>query len=167
MLITDFKVKATIAIITKNGQIKKTNLNEFSVQRYSKPIKCMKLSNDDEVVDVGYLDGDSEIVVLTESGNALRYHEENVSLVGIRASGIKAINDVKKSGKIIGASILHHEENKNIVIVTNKGAIKVINPKNINLTNRTNKVTPIYRCFKSDPHSIVFVGDINSDEKFL
>lgn len=165
ILVSDFEKDISIALVTKNGQIKKTKLNEFKATRYTKPIRCMRIADDDEVVDFGYLDGDSQIVVLTDKGNALRYHEENVSLVGIRAGGIKAINDVKKSGYIVGMAILHTGELKNAFLVTNKGGVKVIDPRNINMTNRTNKVTPVFKCFKSDPHNAIYLGLLPDEKK--
>ena len=41
--VTNFDDEQVITTFTKNGMIKRTNLSEFKVQRYSKPITCMRL----------------------------------------------------------------------------------------------------------------------------
>ena len=41
-----------ITFFTKDGMTKRTNINEFKVQRYSKPINCMNLKNDDALISV-------------------------------------------------------------------------------------------------------------------
>jgi len=165
LLVKDFKKDINIVIVSRNGVIKKTSLEEFVVQRYSKPIKCMSLKSDDAVVGAGYSDGDSEIVVISEDGNALRYHEEGVPLIGLKSSGVKAVSDISKTGHLVGSAILTNESTRLIYIVTDKGGHKVINPRNINLTLRTNKATPVYKCFKSDPHKTVSVGFVNEEKK--
>ena len=160
--VRNFKKDVNIVLVSRLGIIKKTSLEEFVVQRYTKPIKCMRLMSDDSVVGVGYSDGESEIVVLSEDGNALRYSESGISLVGIKSGGVKAVSSVEKTGELIGMVVLHNECTKLAYLVTDKGGSKVINPRNINLTLRTNKATPVFKCFKSDPHLAIgfeFVND--------
>jgi len=165
LLVKDFKKDINIVMVSRNGIIKKTSLEEFVVQRYSKPIKCMSLKSDDALVGAGYSDGDSEIVVVSEDGNALRYHEGGVPLIGLKSSGVKAVSDISKTGHLVGSVVLTNESTRLIYIVTDKGGHKVINPRNINLTLRTNKATSVYKCFKSDPHKTVSIGFVNEDKK--
>ena len=163
--VKEFNPDISIVITSKLGIIKKTSLEEFKVQRYTKPIKCMRLMTDDSVVGVGYSDGDSEIVVLSEQGNALRYSESGIPLVGIKSGGVKAVSGVEKTGELVGMVILHNESTALSYLVTDKGGSKVINPRNINLTLRTNKATPVFKCFKSDPHNAVSFGLVNESKK--
>ena len=165
LLVKDFKKDISIVMVSRNGVIKKTSLEEFVVQRYTKPIKCMGLKSDDALVGAGYSDGDSEIVVISEIGNALRYHESGVPLLGLKSSGVKAVSDVSKTGHLVGSVVLTNESTRLIYLVTDKGGSKVINPRNINLTLRTNKATAVYKCFKSDPHKTVAIGFVNDSKK--
>ena len=43
--------------VTKNGMVKKTELNQYKAQRYSKPLVAVNLKGDDEVIDVHLTDG--------------------------------------------------------------------------------------------------------------
>ena len=165
LLVKDFNKDINIVMVSKNGIVKRTSIEEFKAQRYTKPIKCMGLKSDDAMVGASYSDGDSEIVVVSETGNALRYHENGVPLLGIKSSGVKAVSDISKTGHIVGSVVLTNESTRLMYLVTDKGGHKVINPRNINLTLRTNKATPVYKCFKSDPHKVVGVGFVNEEKK--
>ena len=162
--VKEFNPEVSIVLTSKMGVIKKTSLEEFKVQRYTKPIKCMRLMTDDCVVGVGYSDGQSEIVVMSEQGNALRYGESGIPLVGIKSGGVKAVSGVEKTGELVGMVILHNESTALTYLVTDKGGSKVINPRNINLTLRTNKATPVFKCFKSDPHTAVSFNLVNESK---
>ena len=163
--VKEFNKNVNIIIATKLGIIKRTSLEEFKVERYTKPIKCMRLMSDDVVIGASYSDGDSEVVVITDKGNALRYSESGISLVGIKSGGVKAVSGVDKTGELIGMEVLTNESTKLMYLVTDKGGSKVINPRNINLTLRTNKATPVFKCFKSDPHLAVDAKFVNEDKK--
>ena len=52
--VTDFTANLDITIATRNGMIKRTMLSEFQVSRYSKPVSCMKLKDDDVVINACY-----------------------------------------------------------------------------------------------------------------
>ena len=67
LIVSTFDKDICIGLISKNGQIKKSKLNEFFVQRHSKPIGCLKLSKDDELADICVLNGNNNILVLTEN----------------------------------------------------------------------------------------------------
>ena len=165
LLVKEFKKDINIVMVSKNGIIKKSSLEEFKVQRYTKPIKCMSLKSDDAMVGAGYSDGDSEIVVISDVGNVLRYHESGVPLLGLKSSGVKAVNDVSKTGYLVGCVVLTGETTRLTYLVTDKGGHKVINPRNVNLTLRTNKATSVYKCFKSDPHKTVGFGLVDERKK--
>ena len=124
----------------------------------------MRLMAEDAVVGVGYADGESEIVVLSETGNALRYSESGIPLVGIKSGGVKAVSAIEKTGELVGMVVLNNECTKLTYLLTDKGGSKVINPRNINLTLRTNKATPVFKCFKSDPHLAIGLAFVNEEK---
>ena len=120
LLVKDFKKDINIVMVSKKGFVKKSSLEEFKVQRYTKPVKCMSLKADDVMVGACYSDGDSEVVVISETGNVLRYHESGVPVVGLKSGGVKAVNDVSKTGNLIGCVVLTGENTKLTYLVTDK-----------------------------------------------
>lgn len=68
----NFDEERYITSFTKNGMVKRTLLNEFKVQRYSKPIKMMNLKGTDEVISV--TDSTlSNVLIATSNGYGLWY----------------------------------------------------------------------------------------------
>ncbi len=150
MIVTNFDEDKCITIFTKNGMIKRTLLNEFKVQRYSKPITCMKLKDDDLVTNVEYKTLE-DILIVTKMGYALKYNLEEVPVTGLKTSGVKSIslkNDIVVSGMIVS-------ESDNIVIVTEKNTAKRIHVKDIEKLTRARKGSKIIREVKTNPYYIL------------
>lgn len=72
--------------------VKKTELKAYKAQRYSKPLVGINLKEDDQVIDVHLTDGSLDVFLITHLGYALWFAEEEISIVGARAAGVKGIN---------------------------------------------------------------------------
>ena len=105
-----------MVFVTKNGMVKKTELKAYKAQRYSKPLVGVNLKDDDEVIDVHLTDGTMEVFFISHYGYALWFHEEEISIVGVRAAGVKGIN-LKDGDFVVGGKILTPDNNETIVIV--------------------------------------------------
>ena len=57
---TDFEKEAYLLFVTKNGMVKKTELQQYKAQRYSKPLVAINLKDEDEVIDVHVTDGNKK-----------------------------------------------------------------------------------------------------------
>src|SRR5690606_11613473 len=79
-----------LVIITKNGIIKKTKLDEFENIRRN-GLKAIELKEDDELIAVRKTDGNREIIVVTKKGMAIRFDEKDVREMSRAAMGVKAI----------------------------------------------------------------------------
>lgn len=77
---------------TKNGQIKRTLLKDFEVSRYSKAITCMKVKEQDIMICALLTDNQQGIFIVSKAGYGGLYSEQEVSIVGLKAAGIKALN---------------------------------------------------------------------------
>jgi topoisomerase-4 subunit A len=146
----DFEKEEYITIFTKDGMIKRTKLSEFKVQRYSKPISCMKIKSDDKVVSVISSLGD-EIFITTKNGYGLRYKVDEVAPIGLRASGVKAItlkNDEVKCGHVFTNA-------EHLSIITDKGTGKRIKLSEFEPMSRARKGILMVRDVKTNPYSII------------
>src|SRR6056300_873464 len=75
---------------TRNGVVKKTNLNLFH-KKYKSGIKAIKLDDDDKLVGTVITNGDNDILLSSYSGKLIRFHESKVRPMGRTARGVKAI----------------------------------------------------------------------------
>ena len=156
--VTDFDKEIYVTTFTSLGMVKRTLLKEYYAQRYSKPMSNMKIKKGDKVINVTSRDA-SEMIVVTNSGYALKFDTSEVSITGIRTSGVKTIN--LKDDKVVGALIPSSEY---LTIVMNKGNLKRIKLSDIEKLTRSRRGSLIVKRVKSKPQDIVSVIEVNSKD---
>ena len=83
-----------LLIVSENGMGKRTDLNEFSVQkRGGKGVKCYKITEKTGyVVGVKAVNDDQEVMLITTEGVIIQLRAEDISVLGRITSGVKLIN---------------------------------------------------------------------------
>ena len=132
---------------TKNGQIKRTLLKDFEVSRYSKAIMCMKMKENDEMLNALLTDDHQGVFVATKAGYGGLYSEQEVSIVGLKAAGIKALN--LKDDTVAAIDIFNPLENYSVLIMSQDGQMKRLKLNDIPACKRTTKGTTLYKNLKT------------------
>ena len=145
-------------MVSKNGLIKRTKLEEFRVQRYSKPMTCMKLKEDDNLVSVSNA-SKKEIFLTTYLGYGLRFLIEEVTPTGIKSAGIKAIT--LKNDYVVSAN-LFDDTDEYISVITCKNTGKRVRLSEFETMNRARKGTLIIRDVKTNPYYILNTLIVNN-----
>ncbi|MDQ1145871.1 topoisomerase-4 subunit A [Bacillus sp. SORGH_AS 510] len=161
--VKDFETDAFLIFVTKNGMVKKTELKAYKAQRYSKPLVAVNLKDDDQVIDVHLTDGTKEIFMVSHLGYALWFHEEEISIVGQRAAGVKGIN-LKDGDFVVGGKVLNPDSTESIVISTQRGSVKRMKLKEFEKSSRAKRGVVILRELKSNPHRIMGFVVANNQE---
>jgi topoisomerase-4 subunit A len=167
LIVSEFKPDAFVVMITRNGQLKKTPLSEFMVQRYSKPLTCMRLLGDDTVVDVDISNGQGHLLIASLEGNVTYFSEKEVNPVGVKAGGIKAISALLGKDRLAKLLVYQPEERGKIVMFTRQGNFRIFDISYVTLTNRLGKIQYVFQSFKSEPHQLVYWRKLNKQEDFL
>ena len=83
-----------LLIVSENGMGKRTELNEFTVQkRGGKGVKCYKITEKTGyVVGVKAVNDDQEVMLITTEGVIIQLRAEDISVLGRITSGVKLIN---------------------------------------------------------------------------
>ena len=157
--VNNFEVNLNVVLFTKEGMVKQTKLSEFKVQRYSKPMTCIKLKDKDRLVSVEVSNG-NHVLVATYKGYGLHYLLEEISVTGIKASGVKAIN--LKNDYVISGCIF--KEIDYITVITEKGTGKRIKIEDIEITSRARRGVQIIRDVKTNPYYICKVFTLSHKE---
>lgn len=105
-----------LILATKQGLIKRTNLEEFENIRATGKI-CIKLKENDELIGVKKTNGESNILLASSEGRMNVFDENEIRVMGRTASGVKGIN--LGSAKCVSIENVNDEDN--IVIVTENG----------------------------------------------
>ena len=154
----DFSSERPIIFITKNGLIKRSILKEFEVSRWSKPINCMKLKEEDRLIQVCLEEKDC-VFVTTKNGFGLSFKTEEIPISGVKAGGVKAIN--LKDDEVVSVNNFDYNTDEYLSIITDKNTGKRIKLSEFELSTRTRKGLLVIREVKSNPHKVLkaFIED--------
>ena len=126
-----------IVMVTKNGQIKKTLLEAYSRPRVN-GIRAISIREGDELLEAKLTNGDSQIMIASKHGKAIRFAEELVRPMGRTAAGVRGIN-ISEEDEVIGMVVVSGIENDTILVVSEKGYGKRTDVEEYRQTNRGGK----------------------------
>lgn len=153
----DFDINKNITIFTQNGMVKRSNLSDFKVQRYSKPIVAIKLKANDKVVSITASD-DKNVFIATTNGYGLCYKVDEIPITGLKASGVKAIN--LKNDTVVSGH-LYSDDMEYLTVITKKNTGKRIKLSEFELTSRARKGVQIIREVKTNPYYVLKTFIVN------
>jgi DNA gyrase subunit A len=90
LAVPDFGTHDYCTLVTRKGRVKRVDLEEFAAVRPS-GLLAMTLDNDDELGWARLTTGKDELLLVTEGGQALRFHEGEVRAMGRAAGGVQGI----------------------------------------------------------------------------
>ncbi len=96
-----------LVMATRLGIIKKTALDEFRNIRASGLI-AVTLRPEDELISVALTDGSRELLLGTKLGMSIRFHEDNIRLMGRTAMGVRSI-DLDEGDGVVSMSVVDPE----------------------------------------------------------
>ncbi|MBQ8837410.1 MAG: DNA gyrase subunit A [Clostridia bacterium] len=115
--VQEFVPDAYLTMVTKRGIIKRTLLTEYAYQRKGGKI-ALNLDDGDELVFVKLTTGDTELIIATHEGNAVRFAEDEARAMGRTARGVIGIR-VAENDYVCGVALV--EEGKKLVTITENG----------------------------------------------
>ncbi|MFO7317648.1 MAG: DNA topoisomerase IV subunit A [Bacilli bacterium] len=155
-----------ILTATKQGQVKLSKLNEYQVTRYSKPIKTMNLKNDDEMIYANLVTPGKEIILTSYLSYTVRFDIEEIPVTGIKTGGVKGIN-LKDEDFLAAVNVIEENSEKDVIVVTQRGAIKRMSLSEIEQTGRAKRGLVILKELKKNPHRIFDVSVVHQDDTIV
>ncbi len=114
--VREYKDDTFVFMATAHGIVKKTALTNFSRPR-ANGIIALELLDDDSLVGVDITDGGNDVMLLTNAGKAVRFHEKDVRSMGRTARGVKGIR-LGKGQRVIS---LIKVDDADVLTVTEQG----------------------------------------------
>jgi DNA gyrase subunit A len=106
-----------VFMATAFGTVKKTALTEYSRPR-SNGIIAVNLNEGDQLIGVDITDGNSQIMLFSDDGKVVRFHEEQVRGMGRTATGVRGIK-LRENGSVV--SLIVPKSDGAILTVTENG----------------------------------------------
>ncbi|SOC22527.1 DNA topoisomerase IV subunit A [Ureibacillus xyleni] len=156
-----------ILTATKEGQIKRSKLADYSVTRYSKPIRTMNIKENDAMVHASLInsDTDKELLLTSYLSYSIRFDLEELPITGVKTGGVKGMN--LKEGDILAAVNVLKSGEEDVIIVTHRGAIKRMNVSEIEKSSRAKRGVVTLKELKSNPHRIYTVKVVSTSDTVL
>lgn len=157
--ITDFTQALHVVTISKNGQIKRSELKEYFVTRYNRPYKAVNLKKEDELSHAVIIPENKELIITTYLSFALRFPLTDVPVTSVRTAGIKAVN-LKEEDYVAAVNVVDAEDKGDLLIVSQRGSVKRMAISEFEHTGRAKRGTQILREQKANPYRIYNVFNV-------
>ena len=158
----NFEEEAVIVTASKNGLIKQSSLANYSVRRYNRTYKAMGIRKGDLMIDAQLVKGTEDIILFTEQAYALRFSLEEISTTGIRTAGVIGIN-LKDEDQLVAMNIVRNQS-ASIVLATQRGALKRMGLKELDVAKRAQRGVVVLRVLQSNPHKVIDAKMVSNDE---
>ncbi|UGS22236.1 DNA gyrase subunit A [Flavobacterium cyclinae] len=111
-----------VIMATKQGQVKKTPLEQYSRPRQN-GINAITIKEDDELIGAKLTTGNSQVLLAVKSGKLVRFEEEKTRPMGRTASGVRGITLADDKDEVIGLVSIDkdHVNDSQILVVTENG----------------------------------------------
>ena len=141
MTLSELGKNSQMVLQTKNGQIKKTDAENFTNIRRN-GIIAISLKDNDKLISVRQIEKDEELIISTQNGMTIQFNTKDVRTMGRTAMGVRAIK-LDKDDAVVSMNIKGDETY--LLVVTRNGFGKKTTFNNFKNQNRGGKGV---RCHK-------------------
>ncbi|MBE0492566.1 MAG: DNA gyrase subunit A [Sulfurospirillum sp.] len=135
---TDFDEKKSLALFTKNGIIKRTNLSEFKNIR-AVGVRAITLDEDDGLVSAKIVTQEVQnLFIVTKKGMCIRFEVNDTRELGRTARGVTGIRFKEHGDVVVGAAVIYHDQEE-LLTVSEKGIGKRTTAEEYRLQKRGGK----------------------------
>ena len=133
--VPEFDEDKYLIMVTREGIIKRIELNAYNTARKGGLI-ALDLNEGDELAWVKMTDGNSDVIIATRLGMAIRFNENDVRPMGRQARGVKALK-LKDNDSVVGMSVI--DEDGYVLTVSKTGYGRLSLPSDYRTQNRGGK----------------------------
>ena len=108
---------AYLFFTTRHGIVKRTSVKEFANIRQN-GLKALNLKDEDELINVLLTEENTDIIIGTKFGYAVRFNQSAVRGMSRIATGVKGVN-LREGDTVVGASVITDQDE--VLIITEKG----------------------------------------------
>ncbi|MGE5944643.1 MAG: DNA gyrase subunit A [Flavobacteriales bacterium] len=109
-----------VIMATKQGQVKKTLLEQYSRPR-TNGINAITIKEDDILLEARLTTGNSQVMLALKSGKAVRFEEAKTRPMGRSASGVRGITLANDQDEVIGMITIENPQEESVLVVSENG----------------------------------------------
>ncbi|WP_144509808.1 DNA topoisomerase IV subunit A [Bacillus sp. FJAT-22090] len=164
--IDSFEQDLCVLTATKEGQIKRSLLSDYVVQRYTRPIKTINLKKNDELILAQLVAPSDEVLFTTHFSYSVRFSLDEVPITGVKTGGVKGVS-LKEDDYVVSVNVVPMNSQDDITLVTHRGAVKKMALKEIEPGVRAKRGVVTLRELKTNPHKVFEVLLTNKEDELV
>jgi DNA gyrase subunit A len=114
----NFEESEYLVFATRKGMVKKTKLADYNTPLRADGIIAINLKDGDELVGVRHSTGEDDILMVSRSGQAIRFAEKDVRPMGRATAGVQGMR-LRKDDEVI--SLHAAQDTDDLLVVTEQG----------------------------------------------
>lgn len=158
--VPEFDDEKYLIMVTKQGLVKRIKLSAYNTNRKG-GIVALELNEGDELAWVRMTDGNSQVVVATRLGKAIRFDENDVRPMGRTARGVKALT-LLGDDYVIGMTTVNEDDL--ILTVSETGYGRLSSVSDYRLQSRGGKGIINYHTEKYGNVAAISAVDVDNDD---
>jgi DNA gyrase subunit A len=115
----DFNEGTYLVFATRKGLIKKTEFGAYNTPIKADGIIAIKIRDDDELVAVRRTSGEDDIIMVSRSGQAARFNEDQVRPMGRDTGGVKGMNVDRGDNRVLAMDVVRPDTE--LLVITDGG----------------------------------------------
>ncbi len=115
----DFGEGKYLVFATRNGMVKKTEFAAYNTPIKADGIIAINIRDDDELIAVRRTSGHDDIIMVSRSGQAARFSEQQVRPMGRDTSGVRGMNVSQKDNSVLAMDVARDDQE--LLVVTENG----------------------------------------------
>lgn len=160
--IKEFTDKKYLFMVTKKGIVKKTSVMEYSHIRKT-GIQSISLRDDDELIEVKTTNNKRDVILVSKSGQCIRFNENDVRKTGRTSMGVIGMS-LDPSDEIVAMQL--NTQGQDLLLVTEKGMGKRTRIDEFHVQHRGGKGV---RCYKINDKTGNVIGTkaVNDEHEIM
>ncbi len=162
-----------VIMATKQGQVKKTSLEQYSRPR-ANGINAITIKEDDELLEARLTTGQSQVMLALKSGKAIRFEEAKTRPMGRSASGVRGISLADDKDEVIGMIAIENPQEESVLVVSENGYGKrsyIDDPEDgepvYRITNRGGKGVKTISITEKTGHLVAIKSVVDDDDLMI
>jgi DNA gyrase subunit A len=163
----DFLDQHSVIFATRQGQVKKTSLEEYSRPR-TNGVNAITINEGDELLEARLTTHNSHVFLATRKGQAIHFEAEKVRNMGRNAAGVRGITLNGDNDGVVGMVTIDHDldQDKSILVVSEKGMGKRSEWSEYRITNRGGKGVSTMKITDRTGH-LVTIKAVSDDDDLM
>lgn len=109
----------SIIMSTKNGQVKKSSLEDYSRPRRD-GIIAINIKEGDSLLEAALTDGESNIILANKNGRAIRFHESEAREMGRNTSGVRGMT-LDDDDELVDMVVIKNTHEATVLAISENG----------------------------------------------